>query len=88
MMPPAHWLRIADIEGRVCVCYRTRPSDAFGPAHLSSPAELLQLLTVDGVAQVDARPKEQRSKVDAGWIWVNLTELIIKLSFWSKSYFM
>lgn len=38
-------------------------SDAFSPGHFSSPAQLLQLLTLDGVTQVDPRPGEQRSKV-------------------------
>ena len=47
----------------VCVCYCTRLSDAFSPGHLSSPTQILQFLTFDGVAQVDTRPTEQRSKV-------------------------
>lgn len=65
----------------VCVCGRTGLSYAFGPAHLSSPAKLLQLFAFDGVAQVNARPKEQRSEVDAGLSGVGFVSwnLIIEL---------
>lgn len=60
------WITNTPYRKGVCVCDCTCLSDAFSPGHLSSPAQLLQLLTLDGVTQVDPRPGEQRSKVKSG----------------------